>query len=161
MHQAAKVSASMLLALGAIGSVCSLVRIAYIPEIRSTDHFFSSAVEIAIWSIVEPGIGIFVASLATLRPLFKSLKQTTLKVKSIGSSGKRTFSGQVPGRASLVDRGTVRLHSFESPCSGRQTAEEPKLSDTSMEWQKQRCCPSDVHISGLTMQPSEVRQESV
>ena len=50
------------------GSVCSLVRIKYINQFSSTWlNFF----DFALWSVLEPGIGIVANCLATLRPLLR------------------------------------------------------------------------------------------
>lgn len=66
-----KISAGCLLGLGSLASISSLIRLAYIPGIRASPTFLAHAVNIACWSIVEPGLGIVAASLATLRPLYR------------------------------------------------------------------------------------------
>lgn len=104
MPRAAKTSAGVLLALAAIGSISSLIRIAYIPGLKSGPHFFSEALDIDVWSVIEPGIGITAASLATLRPLFRFMRETTRNIKSFSSSTNRRSSnrgsGSVLGRKS-------------------------------------------------------------
>lgn len=67
----AKISAGCILALGGIGAVISLVRMKYIGGLAPGPDFFINAIDISLWSITEPGIGITAASLATLRPLFR------------------------------------------------------------------------------------------
>ncbi|KAG9671105.1 hypothetical protein KCU99_g8323, partial [Aureobasidium melanogenum] len=66
-----KISAACLLGLGSLASIASLIRLAYIPGIEASPTFLEHSVNIASWSIVEPGLGIVAASLATLRPLFR------------------------------------------------------------------------------------------
>ncbi|KEQ93701.1 hypothetical protein AUEXF2481DRAFT_30790 [Aureobasidium subglaciale EXF-2481] len=66
-----KISAGCLLGLGSLASIASLIRLAYIPGIEASPTFLEHAVNIASWSVVEPGLGIVAASLATLRPLFR------------------------------------------------------------------------------------------
>ncbi|KAG9658321.1 hypothetical protein KCU95_g643, partial [Aureobasidium melanogenum] len=66
-----KISAGCLLGLGSLASIASLIRLAYIPGIEASPTFLEHSVNIASWSIVEPGLGIVAASLATLRPLFR------------------------------------------------------------------------------------------
>jgi len=66
-----KISAGCLLGLGSLASIASLIRLAYIPGIEARPTFLEHSVSIACWSIVEPGLGIVAASLATLRPLFR------------------------------------------------------------------------------------------
>ena len=49
-----------------------MVRLNYIPRLATaTQTWFMDANLIAIWSAVEPGLGIIASSLATLRPLFR------------------------------------------------------------------------------------------
>ena len=49
-----------------------MVRLNYIPRLATaTQTWFMDANLIAIWSAVEPGLGIMASSLATLRPLFR------------------------------------------------------------------------------------------
>jgi hypothetical protein len=62
-----------------------MVRLNYIPRLATaTQTWFMDANLIAIWSAVEPGLGIIASSLATLRPLFRGLFRTGNT--SLGSS---------------------------------------------------------------------------
>jgi hypothetical protein len=70
------------------GGVASMVRMKYIPGLAITSFaFFSEATDTAVWSIIEPGLGIIAGSLATLRPLFRSF---LLNVRTIAESGMDT-----------------------------------------------------------------------
>ncbi|KEQ60459.1 uncharacterized protein M437DRAFT_19625, partial [Aureobasidium melanogenum CBS 110374] len=75
MNRKGKASVIGVLAIGVLGSVASIVRLYYIKDIHprasSATEFFSKAATIAIVSIIELGLGITAACLATLRPLFK------------------------------------------------------------------------------------------
>ncbi|CAD0105760.1 unnamed protein product [Aureobasidium uvarum] len=77
MNRKGKASVIGVLAIGVLGSVASVVRLYYIKDIHpgasSATEFFSKAATIAIASIIEIGLGITAACMATLRPLFKSL----------------------------------------------------------------------------------------
>ncbi|KAG9569467.1 hypothetical protein KCU71_g4620, partial [Aureobasidium melanogenum] len=77
MNRKGKASVIGVLAIGVFGSVASIVRLYYIKDIHpgasSATEFFSKAATIAIVSIIELGLGVTAACLATLRPLFKSL----------------------------------------------------------------------------------------
>lgn len=81
MNRKAKASVMGVLAIGVLGSVASVVRLYYIKDIHpgaaSATEFFSKASTIAIASIIEIGLGVTAACLATLRPLFKSLLDHT------------------------------------------------------------------------------------
>lgn len=71
MNPRTKVSVALILALGALGSTATIVRIPYIKQLAQDDFLYSTT-DVAIWSTVEPGIGITAAAMATLRPLFRT-----------------------------------------------------------------------------------------
>jgi len=77
-----KVSVYFLLALGAVGSVASCVRFGYIGDLAPGGNILKATSNIAIWQTVEPGCGIAAGSIATLRPLLKSLVEKTQTVFS-------------------------------------------------------------------------------
>lgn len=53
------------------GSTATIVRIPYLHQLSSKDFLYATT-DVAIWSTVEPGIGITAAALACLRPLFRT-----------------------------------------------------------------------------------------
>lgn len=69
-----KATACFLLCLGILGSVASVVRLAFLGKDNSeiTPAFLWNASKILLASVVELGLGIIAMSLAALRPLFKS-----------------------------------------------------------------------------------------
>jgi hypothetical protein len=64
------------------GSTATIVRIPYIKQLAQDDFLYSTT-DVAIWSTVEPGIGITAAAMATLRPLFRTFLSRS---KLFGSS---------------------------------------------------------------------------
>ncbi|TDZ28831.1 hypothetical protein C8035_v003878 [Colletotrichum spinosum] len=60
-----------ILGLAAIGSTATIVRAFYIPTLLEGTNFLHATANFALWSTVEPGIGIVAASIATLRPLYQ------------------------------------------------------------------------------------------
>jgi hypothetical protein len=53
------------------GSAASIVRITYVHGIaESYNEYFNEARSLAVWSTIEPGVGITASSMATLRPMF-------------------------------------------------------------------------------------------
>lgn len=84
MNQAMKLSVGGLLSLGALGGITTFIRMPYIKALGEATvlNFFEVTSRLAIWTCVEPGVGIFVGSLAALRPLFRRI---------LGGSG--IFSG--------------------------------------------------------------------
>ncbi|KAM0690996.1 hypothetical protein Q7P36_009766 [Cladosporium allicinum] len=73
----AKLSACLILLLGCVGSAVSVVRLAYVKGMSYNMDFFQVGVNITLWSIIEAGLCITAASLATLRPLFRCCIDTT------------------------------------------------------------------------------------
>ncbi|KAH0075604.1 hypothetical protein KCU96_g14654, partial [Aureobasidium melanogenum] len=78
MPRRAKISACILLSMGCVGTVASIVRIAYLDGLVNSSKFFTTAVDAGLLSIVEPGLAITAASLCALRPLFLSMVEKTL-----------------------------------------------------------------------------------
>ncbi|KAF3031873.1 hypothetical protein E8E12_001414 [Didymella heteroderae] len=60
-----------ILAFAAIGSTATIVRMFYIHTLTNGPDFLYATTDVAVWSTVEPGIGITASSIATLRPLVR------------------------------------------------------------------------------------------
>jgi hypothetical protein len=60
-----------ILAFAAIGSTATIVRMFYIDTLMDGPDFLYSTTDVALWSTIEPGIGITAGSIACLRPLFR------------------------------------------------------------------------------------------
>jgi len=82
----AKISASLVLFLGCIGSAASVIRLVYIHGLSYDINFFEVGVNITVWSIIEVGLCITAASLATLRPLFRCCVERTRHAITPGHS---------------------------------------------------------------------------
>jgi hypothetical protein len=54
------------------GSTATIIRIPYLSQLMDTKDFLFATVDVAIWSTVEPGIGITCAALACCRPLVRN-----------------------------------------------------------------------------------------
>ncbi|KAI1421253.1 hypothetical protein F5Y12DRAFT_38429 [Xylaria sp. FL1777] len=67
-----KIALIPILSIGCVASIAVVVRLAYIHNFLEPD-FLWATVDIAIWSTAEQGLAITAASLATLRPLFRSM----------------------------------------------------------------------------------------
>ncbi|KAH7384567.1 hypothetical protein BKA66DRAFT_569817 [Pyrenochaeta sp. MPI-SDFR-AT-0127] len=66
-----KILVAGILAFAAIGSTATIVRMFYIRTLMDGPDFLYATTDVAIWSTVEPGIGITAGSIATLRPLVR------------------------------------------------------------------------------------------
>ncbi|GAP87406.2 putative integral membrane protein [Rosellinia necatrix] len=67
-----KISVAVILALGAVASTATIVRLFYVWQLAHDDDTLYKFTDLAIWSTVENGLGLTASSIATLRPLFKS-----------------------------------------------------------------------------------------
>jgi hypothetical protein len=105
MHRQQKITVCTILGLGVLGSICSLVRLAYVDVIGvALQDLLISAPNYGIVSIVELGLGITAACLATLRPLFAfwfdkartgftSSRSRTPRSTPMGLDGSKGISG--------------------------------------------------------------------
>lgn len=73
MNMRTKTLVAGILAFAAIGSTATVVRMQYIHSLTNGPDFLFATKNVAIWSTVEPGVGITAGSLATLRPLLQTL----------------------------------------------------------------------------------------
>jgi hypothetical protein len=64
---------AIILGFAAIGSIATIIRIPFVMSLTQTDDFLYATVDIAIWSTVEPGVGIAAACAATFRPLIQPI----------------------------------------------------------------------------------------
>lgn len=75
------------------GSTATIVRIPYLKQLALSDFLYSTT-DVAIWSTVEPGIGITAAAMACLRPLFRTFLSRSRLFGS--SSAKRSTNDAFP-----------------------------------------------------------------
>ncbi|KAL3952805.1 hypothetical protein ACCO45_012748 [Purpureocillium lilacinum] len=80
-----KILVIAILSFAAIGSSATIFRSTFIPTLLEGDDFLYATSDVAIWSTVEPGIGISAASVATLRP-FLQLMSYKIGLSSDGPS---------------------------------------------------------------------------
>lgn len=112
----AKISSCLLLALGTVGGIASVVRLKYIKGLQPGPDFFNSSVNIAIWSLIEPGLGITAASLATLRPLLKACGEKTRSMTpglpTLGSGSGHGIGSQLRPkirRPTFSEHGSIQM----------------------------------------------------
>ncbi|KAH1487011.1 hypothetical protein LV164_001772 [Aspergillus fumigatus] len=70
MNRKTKIALGGILSLGAVASVAVIIRFPFLHYYKD-DDFLYSTYQIAIWSVMETGLGIIAGSLVTLRPLFR------------------------------------------------------------------------------------------
>ncbi|THW19958.1 hypothetical protein D6D24_02555 [Aureobasidium pullulans] len=92
MSRAAKASCCGILLLAVVGSIASIVRTVYIPEIGPGGNIYSRSMKPLIWTMIEGALGTIAASLATLRPLFQRCSARTKIVLQSRSTCDRSTS---------------------------------------------------------------------
>ncbi|KAF2706161.1 hypothetical protein K504DRAFT_447889 [Pleomassaria siparia CBS 279.74] len=100
MNIRTKMLVAGILAFAAIGSTATVVRMQYIRSLTNGPDFLWATKDVAIWSTVEPGIGITASSMATLRPLLQSLMHRLGLAAAPASARVRTPSR--PSRPSRI-----------------------------------------------------------
>lgn len=110
-----KISVSIVMGLGAVGSVSSILRMVFLKGLlfsssgvglsrkyisipsrsyhHSPDFFKANAVKATIWATCEPGTGIIAASIAILRPLIRKIASDTQERVSTYKSRKASLPG--------------------------------------------------------------------
>ncbi|QDS67814.1 hypothetical protein FKW77_007132 [Venturia effusa] len=95
LPQKQKQLVAIILGFAAIGSIATLIRMPFIASLAHTDDFLYTTVDIAIWSIVEPGVGIAAACAATFRPLLPSRGRPRWFSKTAGYARSHPLRGDL------------------------------------------------------------------
>ncbi|OBR14555.1 Integral membrane protein [Colletotrichum higginsianum IMI 349063] len=89
------------------GSTATIVRAFYIPSLLESDNFLYETSGFAIWSTVEPGVGMIAASIATLRPLYRLI--VSKLHGSLGSRNPRAAEREMRARQQARRNETRRM----------------------------------------------------
>jgi len=73
LSKSKKIQVCFLFALGALASAAPIVRLPYLAGLMNNSDFLWATTGVAIWSVVELGVGIIVISLPSCRPLFRGV----------------------------------------------------------------------------------------
>ncbi|KAJ5388227.1 hypothetical protein N7509_010768 [Penicillium cosmopolitanum] len=87
MNHRTKIAVGGILSLGAVASVAVIIRLPFLHHYADTDFLYSTY-QIAVWSVIETGLGITAGSLMTLRPLFRWLLDGSMSYGRNGRSGR-------------------------------------------------------------------------
>ncbi|KAH6671296.1 hypothetical protein B0J14DRAFT_456764, partial [Halenospora varia] len=77
MKTSQKYAVAYLLSLGLLAGLATMVRVPYIKTLAITDDWLYYTTDVAIWSTIEPGLGLIAVAGATLRPLFRKFFAST------------------------------------------------------------------------------------
>lgn len=120
MPKRAKLSACLLLGLCALGSIVSVVRIAYAAGGSPGASFFAKDVPFMVLSLCETGLGMIAISFAALRPLLlivwekaRTVVRTGQELEGLNTGNKLDKAGNVFG---IMEMGEVHeLRTSKSP----------------------------------------------
>ncbi|KAL1634622.1 hypothetical protein SLS58_010617 [Diplodia intermedia] len=118
MNKRTKLVVVGILAFAAIGSTATLIRMPYIKGFKATHDFlwdppFSTdeSTDIAIWSTIEPGIGMIAACIATLRPLLQHVLHRT-GLSTPDKSNYASYGNGMGGSTGRSGAGYQRSNSY-------------------------------------------------
>ncbi|KAF7916784.1 uncharacterized protein EAE98_010506 [Botrytis deweyae] len=143
-----------IVACGVIASTATIIRIPTVSTILDREDFLFKSIPLAVWSTVEPGMAIFAASLATLRPLLRrifpnhfrnaaipslpSLRIPTNLARKVEPSddvemGTNTacYSEPRPGQTSEESLETIQIHLDDRIELGRSTSKSMEIYEES------------------------------
>ncbi|KAH8899896.1 hypothetical protein GQ53DRAFT_835914 [Thozetella sp. PMI_491] len=119
-----KVTVSLLLGMGMCAGIALLVRIPLIKSLAISTDFLYETIDTAIWTVLEPSLGIIAGCASTLRPLLETWGFSRLPGGSgysgQGSEGTRSSGGaKNTSKASQLFRRSFRVaQSNPSDCDG-------------------------------------------
>ncbi|KAL0939334.1 uncharacterized protein CTRU02_205944 [Colletotrichum truncatum] len=132
LNRRTKVLVAVLLSMGMIAGVALIIRIPYVRRLAISADFLYETIDVAIWSVMEPALGIIAASVTSLRPLFhgwgfgwsSKSKQSRPTYAGWADSSRRPAQNETPAPNT---RGTTS----ENCSSTNQTYDDLTLSPTS------------------------------
>lgn len=96
-----KISVAVVISLASLGSLASCVRTYYVSGLGPSTRFYVDSTKTIIWAVVEPGLGITAACLATFRPLYARLFEKGREVLE-GVGGKSPVADFDFGKGGLI-----------------------------------------------------------
>jgi hypothetical protein len=117
MSRYKRASLSLMLGLGAVASVAVVVRIPYIVDLATTHDFLWQTTDVAIWSCVEPGLGLTILNLVVTRPLFRSVFAKFGDITSAAVSRNRGYSRGGYGKQSYGASTTMASTNGNTSCA--------------------------------------------
>ncbi|KAG5917820.1 hypothetical protein E4U61_002399 [Claviceps capensis] len=145
MSTQAKTTVILILSLGIFASVATLIRFRFLTSIERTDDILFRATNASIWSLVEVGVAIIASSLATVRPLLRSLKirgfVSVDKFPLVENSSPRRGSRKVP-EPMMPD---IDTYDFRLRDVGVPAQEDDELDDDGTRYQYDTSSIDDYH----------------
>ncbi|KAI8952467.1 hypothetical protein F4801DRAFT_588939 [Xylaria longipes] len=104
MSAQAKWSVIAVLGLGVFASIATLIRLRFLADLIDEDDILYAGTDAMIWTLIEPGIAISAASLATIRPLLRRWK-----ISGFTHSERSRFTGRSQEQSSRFKRASKML----------------------------------------------------
>lgn len=116
LDRRSKISVSIVMALGAVGSVSSIMRMIYLKGLLfGHGALRAESIKATIWATAEPGTGIIAASIAILRPLIRNIATGVKSRASRYGAGSRKDSAVTEeDTIALTSRNESHKHSVNS-----------------------------------------------
>ncbi|KAH9904845.1 hypothetical protein F4778DRAFT_48271 [Xylariomycetidae sp. FL2044] len=71
MTTQAKATVVMVLGMGVFASIATLIRLKFLADLENMSDILHAGTDAMVWTLIEPGVAIIAASLATIRPLLR------------------------------------------------------------------------------------------
>ncbi|KAH7318674.1 hypothetical protein B0I35DRAFT_479159 [Stachybotrys elegans] len=81
-----KTTVIAILGLGVFASVATLIRLAYLADLELTDDILFAGTDAMVWTLIEPGVALIAASLATIRPLLRAMRVPGFETRATSNS---------------------------------------------------------------------------
>ncbi|KAB8245297.1 hypothetical protein BDV35DRAFT_357132 [Aspergillus flavus] len=129
-----KISIIGLMGLGILASLSACIRLKYTVNLQNQADFLFAVANVVIWGFAENAIGMIVGNVATLRPLFRSLFERTIRSKGYGSHSHRTGPSRFAASYELSGHGKSANNTFttsvvERGVHGKNRDSYSQLSD--------------------------------
>jgi len=153
MKKRMKVVVAGVIALAAIGSTATIIRLPYTTSLKGyKGDFLYRTTDFAIWSTVEVGLGITAGSIATLRPLMKQALEITRSASALPwskpSQGSQPLqSGHQLSTVKPSIKKSITITTSRARRESASSDEEIFLGDKSLpseSWQQQQGLPGYV-----------------
>ncbi|KAG5996293.1 hypothetical protein E4U52_006921 [Claviceps spartinae] len=145
MSTQAKTTVILILSLGIFASIATLIRFRFLTSIERTDDILFRATNASIWSLIEVGVAIIASSLATIRPLLRSLRirgfVSVDKFPLVETSSPRRGSRKVP--ESMMPE--IDTYDFRLRGVGVPVREDDELDDDGTRYQYDNSSIDDYH----------------
>ncbi|GAB1198274.1 hypothetical protein APSETT444_007588 [Aspergillus pseudonomiae] len=107
-----KVSIIGLMGLGILASLSACIRLKYTVNLTNQTDFLFAVANVVIWGFAENAIGMIVGNIATLRPLFHSFFERTVRSKGYSSQSRRTGPSRFAASYELSGHGKSGNNTF-------------------------------------------------